>query len=399
MSTLNSLRILDFSTLLPGPYATMLMADMGADIIKVEHPLVNDLTQQLPPIIDGVSALYSQLNRNKKSLTLDLKHPASREIIQAIIQDYDIIIEQFRPGVMASLGLDYLSLKEYNPDIIYCSISGYGQTGPYSKRAGHDINYLAISGIASYSGRETTGPSLSGIQIADMAGGSHHAVMSILAAVIHRQQTGNGQYIDISMTDCAFSMNIISGAPSLADENITSPEFESELLNGGFFYDYYPTADGKFLSIGGLEPKFLTSLSELLNIPELIKYAISPDKATQKALKQQISTEISKRNLKEWQNILADKDICVEPVLTIKEAANHPQLKSRDMVRNYKTLAGNSIQQIAPAIKLKSDIQHHQNFSPAPNKGKDTLNILRSYNFSESQINELTQQRCISIIK
>jgi crotonobetainyl-CoA:carnitine CoA-transferase CaiB-like acyl-CoA transferase len=399
MSTLNSLRILDFSTLLPGPYATMLMADMGADIIKVEHPLVNDLTQQLPPIIDGMSALYSQLNRNKKSLTLDLKHPASREIIQAIIQDYDIIIEQFRPGVMASLGLDYLSLKEYNPDIIYCSISGYGQTGPYSKRAGHDINYLAISGIASYSGTETTGPSLSGIQIADMAGGSHHAVMSILAAVIHRQQTGNGQFIDISMTDCAFSMNIISGAPSLADQNITSPEFESELLNGGFFYDYYPTADGKFLSIGGLEPKFLTSLSELLNIPELIKYALSPDKATQKALKQQISTEISKRNLKEWQNILADKDICAEPVLTIKEAANHPQLKSRDMVKNYKTLAGNSIQQIAPAIKLKSDIQHHQNFSPAPNKGKDTLNILRSYNFSESQINELTQQRCISIIK
>ena len=201
-AALKGLKVLDFSTLLPGPFATLYLADLGAEVIHVESPTRPDLIRLLPPYANGQATAHSYLNRNKQSIALDLKDPHNIASIKQKISEFDIVIEQFRPGVMQRLGLDYQSLAAINPRLIYCSITGYGQTGLYKDKAGHDINYLALSGIAGHSGRQDSGPPPMGIQIADVAGGSLHAVIGILSAVIERQRSGQGQYIDISMTDC-----------------------------------------------------------------------------------------------------------------------------------------------------------------------------------------------------
>ncbi|MAE22591.1 MAG: carnitine dehydratase, partial [Pseudomonas sp.] len=200
---LSSLKILDFSTLLPGPFASLLLADMGAEVLRVESPTRMDLIRVLPPHDGGASTSHAYLNRNKRSIALDLKRPEAVEVVKRLVSEYDIVLEQFRPGVMDKLGVGYAALKAINPRLIYVSITGYGQSGPYRDRAGHDINYLALAGIASYTGRRDSGPLPLGVQLADLAGGSLHGVIGLLAAVVQRQATGVGQQVDVSITDCA----------------------------------------------------------------------------------------------------------------------------------------------------------------------------------------------------
>jgi len=348
---LTSMKILDFSTLLPGPYATMLLADMGAEVLRVEAPDRVDLTRVMPPHDAGVSTAHGFLNRGKQSLALNLKKEGSKEQILELVKDYDIVIEQFRPGVMDRLGIGYETLQAINPKLIYCAITGYGQTGPYKDRAGHDINYLAISGVSSHCGRAESGPPPMGIQIADVAGGSHHAVMGILAAVIHRQQTGEGQFVDISMTDAAFALNAMSGAACLAGGQDQKPE--SSLLNGGSFYDYYQTSDGRWLSVGSLEPQFSARLCDTLGIADMKSYAQSQKPEHQQQLKAAVKEKIAAKTLAEWQEIFADQDACVEPVLTISEAAEHPQLKAREMVIGVDRGDGTEQRQIGFPIKFE----------------------------------------------
>ncbi|SFM15765.1 CaiB/BaiF CoA transferase family protein [Marinobacter zhejiangensis] len=348
---LQTLKILDFSTLLPGPYATMLLADMGADVLRVEAPDRLDLTRVMPPHDDGVSTAHTFLNRGKRSLGLNLKDPASVEVVKRLVAEYDVVVEQFRPGVMDRLGIGYEALKAINPRLIYCAITGYGQTGPYKDRAGHDINYLALAGVSSHCGRQNSGPPPMGIQIADVAGGSHHAVMGILAAVVHRQQTGEGQFVDISMTDAAFALNAMAGAACLAGGVEQKPE--GALLNGGSFYDYYRTSDGRWLSVGSLEPQFLARLCEVIGKPELKSYGLSQNPEHQQTLKSAIAEAIASRPLNEWCNIFADQDACVEPVLTISEAAEHPQLKARGMVIEVPKGDGRTQRQIGHPIKFE----------------------------------------------
>lgn len=264
---LASLKVLDFSTLLPGPFASLLLADMGAEVLRIESPTRMDLLRVLPPHDQGVSASHAYLNRNKRSLALDLKQPEALEVIRQLVLEYDIVLEQFRPGVMERLGLGYEALKALNPKLIYVSITGYGQTGPYRERAGHDINYLALAGLASYTGRKDSGPLPLGIQAADIAGGSLHGVIGLLAAVIARQHSGLGQHLDVSMTDCVFSLNAMAGAGYLACG--IEPAAEQQVLNGGSFYDYYRSRDGRWLSVGSLEPPFMQALCKALGRPEL----------------------------------------------------------------------------------------------------------------------------------
>ena len=197
---LKSLKILDFTSMLPGPLASLYLADLGADVIRIESPERPDPMRSLPPFKDGQSVAHSYLNRSKRSLGLNLKKNQAREIIFRLMEQYDVIIEQFRPGVMERLGLGYRELAAINPKLIYVSLTGYGQFGPYKDKAGHDINYLALAGTASYSGTKEHGPVLSGLQIADMAGGAHHVVMGLLAAVIHRLEQGKGQHLDSQKT-------------------------------------------------------------------------------------------------------------------------------------------------------------------------------------------------------
>ncbi len=273
---LASLKILDFSTLLPGPFASLLLADMGAQVLRVESPTRMDLVRVLPPHVDGTSASHAYLNRNKRCIALDLKQAEAVEVVKQLVQEYDIVLEQFRPGVMDKLGVGYEALKAINPKLIYVSITGYGQTGPLRDRAGHDINYLALAGVASYTGRRETGPLPLGVQLADIGGGSLHGVMGLLAAVIHRQQTGEGQQVDVSMTDCAFSLHGMAGAGYLAAG--VEPEMEGLALNGGSFYDYYRTRDGRWFSVGSLEPQFMQQFCAAIGRPELAARGCRPNR-------------------------------------------------------------------------------------------------------------------------
>ncbi len=327
---LSSLRILDFSTLLPGPYATMMLADMGAEVLRVESPHRLDLVRVLPPRVGKASAAHAYLNRGKKSLALDLKKPGAAEIVHRLVDHYDIVVEQFRPGVMDKLGVGYEALKAIRPDVIYCAITGYGQTGPYRDRAGHDLNYLSLSGVASYSHRADDSPCPVGIQVADVAGGSHHAVMAILAAVIHRQQAGEGQYLDISMTDAAFALNAMSAAGYLAGG--TEPQAEREVLNGGGFYDYYETADGRFFSLAGLEPQFVKGLCVALGAPEMAATGLSQRPQDQAAFKAFLAEKLREDTFDAWCRFFEAQDVCVEPVLQVSEAVRHPQLVAREVV-------------------------------------------------------------------
>ena len=324
---LSGLKVLDFSTLLPGPFASLYLADMGAEVIHIESATRPDLIRLFPPYANGQATSHSYLNRNKQSITLDLKSPESIQLIHDKITDFDIVLEQFRPGVMQRLGLDYASLAKINPRLIYCSITGYGQTGDYQQRAGHDINYLALSGIAGHSGRQAGGPPPLGIQVADVAGGSLHALVAILSAVIERQRSGLGQYIDISMTDCAATLNNMAASAVLAAQ---VPQYaEQSYLNGGTYYDYYETADGRYLSVGSLEPQFMQGLAQILNLPILLEKGASLDPQERLQVKHAIQDKIKTQSFATWQQVFAQYDVCVEPVFTLDEALHSPLAQQR----------------------------------------------------------------------
>ena len=391
MQPLKGLKILDFSTLLPGPYATQLLADMGAEVLRIEAPKRPDLLKMMPPMVGKISAAHASINRNKKSLALDLKQPEAIDIIDTLLEQYDIVIEQFRPGVMAKLGLGFDNLKAKQPKLIYCSITGYGQTGPLKNKAGHDINYLALSGLASYSGRKETGPILSGTQIADIAGGSHHAVMAILAAVIERTNTGKGQYLDISMSDAAFALNTMFGAAALVSEN--DPAYGSEMLNGGLFYDYYQTSDDRYLSIGSLEPVFANKLMQHLDLQHLLSKLMDQRPAAQQEVRQAIESKIAAKTLREWQAEFSELDACVEPVLSVNEAAQHPQFIERNMLCEAEDEMGNIIKQINTALPFKNTTAHKAGVK----LGANTQEVLESISMSDEQIQTLRAKGCIYV--
>jgi alpha-methylacyl-CoA racemase len=391
LGPLASLKVLDFSTLLPGPFASLLLADMGAEVLRIESPTRMDLLRVLPPHDQGISASHAYLNRNKRSLALDLKQPEALEVIKQLLQDYDIVLEQFRPGVMERLGLGYEALKAINPKLIYVSITGYGQTGPYKDRAGHDINYLALAGLASYTGHADSGPLPLGMQVADIAGGSLHGVIGLLAAVIARQQSGLGQHLDVSMTDCAFSLNAMAGAGYLACG--VEPGREEQMLNGGSFYDYYRSRDGRWFSVGSLEPAFMKQLCAALGLEELETLGLSPEPALQKALKNALRIEFETRDFAELCALFATLDACVEPVLSLGEAVRHPQLKARALVTEVPRGDGTTQVQMACPLKFSQGLPEPRHIGAAI--GQHTDQVLGELGFSAERIEALRRAKVV----
>lgn len=380
---LAGLKVLDFSTLLPGPFATMMLADLGAEVLRVESPSRPDMVRLMPPLAsDGNSAAHGYLNRSKRSIAIDLKSPDGVEIVKRLVKDYDIVVEQFRPGVMDRLGVGYEALKAVNPGLIYCSITGYGQDGPYKDRAGHDMNYLAIAGVLGYNGRRETGPAPISVQVADVAGGSCHGVIGILAAVIHRSASGEGQHIDISMTDAAFSLHALTAPGALMGGD--QPDLEATQLNGGSFYDCYRTADGRHFSVGGLEPQFFMQFCAAIGRPELAPQGLDMRPESVAVLKQAIQAEMAKKTYAEWSAIFAALDSCTEPVLSFAEAVEHPHVQARELVIEVEQLDGGRQRQLASPIKFSKTppVYRHSGVS----LGQHTRDVLREAGYSDDEI-------------
>ncbi|WP_332647550.1 CaiB/BaiF CoA transferase family protein [Lysinibacillus sp. 54212] len=384
MTILNGLKILDFSNLLPGPLTTMMFADLGADVIHIESSRRVDLMRIMPPYDENKEAyIHQHLHRSKKSLSLNLKTDEASEIVKSLVKEYDIIVEGFRPGVMKRLGLDYETLKEVNPRLIYCSITGYGQTGPYANRPGHDNNYLSVAGVLDHSRLKDKKPVAMGIQIADVAGGTLHAAVGVLAAALHREKTGEGKYVDVSMTDAVFTMNALYGSQYFGSGRCPQPE--EEILNGGTFYDYYKTKDGRYFSVGSLEPHFRKLLCEALEIPELIDSTFIDSAYTQTRFKEAVCDAFKTKTFEEWLEVFnEDFHGCVEPVLTFEEASEHPQLIARDMLVDVPKSDGSTQRQIGSALKF-SGVEPTYKFVGAK-MGEHTEEILKEIGYTPEQI-------------
>ncbi|MBN2079828.1 MAG: CoA transferase [Spirochaetes bacterium] len=385
---LNGLKILDFTTLLPGPYATMGLADMGADVLRIVSGSRPDLAAFAPPFIPGADISFATacLGRGKRCMTLNLKDPRAIEVVHRLLARYDILVEQFRPGVMKKLGLGYAALREINPSLIYCSLTGYGQTGPCRDRVGHDINYLARSGIMAYSGKKKEGPSLTGMQIADVASGSNNAVIGILAAVISRNGTGRGQQIDVSMADGVIAFNALAGNAYLVDGN--EPDREGFLLNGGSLYDFYETKDGGHISLGALEPQFFAAFCEGIGRPDLAAAGVFPGNAGE--VKRQIREIILTKTRDEWAYLFEGIDACVEPVLTLAEALGDEQVQERSLVVEIDLPTGGTVRQIAhPIIFSETPQEYRAAGVPA---GTHTKEVLRELGYTDAEIEEFGEE-------
>lgn len=386
---LEGLKILDFSTLLPGPFATTMLADLGAEVLKISGPGKPDIVLDYPPFIEGttVSANQAWLGRNKKTMLLNLKKPGAVEVVKKLIMEYDIVMEQFRPGVMEKLGLGYEALAEINPRLIYCSLTGYGQTGSLSHRAGHDINYLARSGNMAQAGRAETGPVLTNMQIADVAVGSMNSVIGILAAVQYRNRTGKGQRVDIAMLDGLIPFNGMDGTAFLAAGKV--PKREGERLNGGCMYDFYETKDGQYLSVGALEPKFWAEFCHCIGREDLIEGSVWPEDV--KAVKEVIRGILKEKTRDEWMAVFDGRDVCVEPVLSVQEALlEDAHIRAREMVVEVELPLsdGKKVPQYGTAVKLsESPAQYRFGGYPV---GYHTEAVLKALGCSDDAIESLT---------
>ena len=379
---LEGLKILDFTALYPGPLATQWLADNGADVLRVEAPDRPDLLRWMPPLDSGdKGAAWRAVNRNKRSIALNLKASGAVDVVRKLVAEYDILVEQFRPGVLDRLGLGYDSLRALQPGLIWCAISSYGQTGPWRDRPGHDIDFLATAGVAHHTGRPGQGPTPNGALQGDFGGGTFGAVAGILAAVVHRQRTGQGQLVDVSMADGALWMNMLSVSAALAAGHNAGPA--TEPLNGGGVYDYYATADGRYLAMGALEPKFWSLFCAALGTPELeLEPGGSPAEIA--GLKAKVAAILAQRTLAQWTAVFAHVECCVEPVLTPTEAVQHPQFTARGMIVAVPDETGELHRQVASPVQFSATPAAYAR--TAVETGHDTAAALAAAGFDAAAI-------------
>src|SRR5690242_19393094 len=301
----------------------MLLADQGADVIKVEEPGSGDYMRRTPPLVDGQSALFDAINRNKRSIELDLKSDRGKEILLRLVPTADVLVEGNRPGVMDRLGLGWEVLHDHNPKLVMCSITGYGQDGPFASRAGHDLNYMAIAGGLGLNG-ERDGPALPlSVQVADIGGGGLQPAVDILAALVAVQRGGEGRRIDVAMTDGAVRWLALAFAAQEQGERVARGD---QRLAGRYpCYRVYECSDGRFYSVAALEPKFWSALCEAIARPHLVDAQLSEDASVHRSME----AVFRSRTRDQWEQVLSGVDACCEPVLDLDEVARHPQVIAR----------------------------------------------------------------------
>jgi alpha-methylacyl-CoA racemase len=382
---LEGIRILDLTRLLPGGYATLLLADLGADVVKVEEPGKGDYIRWTPPIVGDFSAAHIALNRNKRSLTLNLKTDSGRAAFLRLVESFDVVIESFRPGVMARLGLGWEDLKERSERLVYCAISGYGQDGPYSLIAGHDANYIGYAGVLSIIGEEGRRPVLPGVQVGDLAGGGMAAVAAILAALVRRASTGTGDFCDISMTDGAVSWLSIHAAEFVATKR--EPQRELMHLSGLYpCYRVYPAADG-WITVGALEPQFWAELCEAIDRPDLAGDAFATGRRRSEVVSE-LEELFSTKTRAGWMDHFADRDVCVAPVKSVGEAFDDPQVRARGMVFESEVEGVGEWTHLGNPLKVGEARTTGLRRQP-PRLGEHTEEVLAGAGFSATEIDDL----------
>lgn len=389
---LEGTRVLDLSRLLPGPFCSLILADLGAEVIKVEEPGFGDYIRWVPPLIHGKSYRYLVLNRNKKSLTLDLKSEEGRQIFLKLVSKSDVVLESFRPGVTKRLKISYEHLKPTNPKLIYCAISGFGQDGPYSNLSGHDIDYIGYGGILGITGEKGKPPTIPGVQIADIGGGGMLAATSILAALMARTKTGKGQFVDVSMLDGVVSWLSIHAAQYFGEGK--SPERGQMMLSGGLAsYNVYETSDGKYLTLGILEEWFWKNLCTALGRDDLCKINfMNPSEQTN--LISFLKETFKKKPLSEWIVTLEAADVPCGPVNSIEDVFRDKQVLHRKMLLEIDDPVIGKIKQIGTPIRLSETPVIYR--TPPPELGQHTEELLsKLVGLSKEQIMALKKSRIV----
>lgn len=364
---LSGVRILDLTRLLPGGVCTMLLADLGADVVKIEDPNGGDYARWMPPIIADQSAYFHMNNRDKRSLILDLKQAAGVGVLKKLVETADVLVEGFRPGVMARLGCDYDALKAVNPRLVYCAISGWGADGPYADRSGHDLNYVSIAGLPG----ATETPGVPGGQVADI-GGAYMAVAGITAGLFGAARTGEGCFVDVSLFESSLPFVLYPWAEAVT----TGLHPPGGLTGGAACYNIYHARDGEALSLAALEPKFWGNFCAVVGRPDLIPDYLAPER--QPYLRAELTHLFAHKPLDEWRALLEDADCCFAPVNPPGALADNPHVRARGM-------AGVNAD---GAPWMRSPIRLGDAFTPgrAPGYGEHTRAVLREAGYSDADI-------------
>jgi alpha-methylacyl-CoA racemase len=393
---LAGLRVLDLTRLLPGGFCSLLLADLGADVLKVEDTGAGDYVRWAPPYYEELpasarSALFLALNRNKRSIRVDLKSEPGREVLLALAREHDVLLESFRPGVLDRLGVGYERLREENPGLVYCAITGYGQDGPKRDSAGHDMNYLGLVGLLGLTGERGGPPVQAAGQIADIGGGALMAAFGIMAALRERESSGEGQLVDISMSDGALSWLAMVAGRYFADATVPH-RGEVELAGSLICYRPYECADG-WVSLGALEPKFWRAWCEGVAREDLVAAQLEPPGSDAHREVERIFRE---RTRAQWLEFAATHDCCLEPVLELDEALDSELVRARRMVVEIEQPGASSpVRQLGIPVKLSRTPGAHDRL-PAPSLGEHTREVLSELGYAEERINALVESGAVA---
>jgi alpha-methylacyl-CoA racemase len=391
-AALADVRVLDLTRLLPGGFCSLLLADLGADVVKVEDTGMGDYIRWAPPYygdddkqaLGTRSALYLSLNRNKRSIRLDLKSDAGRDAFLRLVADYDVVLEGFRPGVMDRLGVGYERLREENPRLVYCAVTGYGQTGPNTARAGHDMNYLALTGLLGLTGEAGGRPIQAAGQIADLGGGGLMAAWGVLAALRERDRSGAGQMVDVSMFDGALSWLAMVAGQYLCDGNVPR-RGEGQLTGAYVCYLPYEAADG-WITMGALEPQFWARFCKAVGREDLIEKQFE---RTGSDAWREIADVFRAKTREEWKAFNDEHDAMIEPVLDVDEALDSQLVSEREMVVEWDQPELGPVRQLGPPVKFsRTPGAVHR---PAPAFGEHTREVLGDAGFEAAEIDALIE--------
>ena len=391
---LEGIRVLDLSRLLPGGFCSLLLADFGAEVLKVEDTGMGDYIRWSPPYHEGAeesakSALFLSLNRGKRSIRLNLKEEAGREVLLKLVRDYDVLLESFRPGVMERLGVGYERLREVNPGLVYCAISGYGQDGPYTARSGHDMNYLGLNGLLGLTGDAGGPPVQSAGQIADLGGGALMGAFGILAALRERERSGEGQLVDVSMFDGSLSWLAMVAAKYLCDGE--APERGDGELSGRLVcYRPYECADG-WVTLGALEPKFWQAWCRGVGREDLIEKQFERPGSETHAEVERIFAE---RTRDEWHAFAEEHDCCLEPVLGLGEALESELVRAREMVVEVEQPGTDGVRLLGVPVKLSRTPGAPA--GPGPTLGEHSREVLEGLGYSGGEIDAMEAEGAVA---